>query len=74
MRKAIVIQIDPFFGKGVIEDENGQDIFFDLGLIESDINTGDLVLFQIILGPDGLVASDVQQMVQKSEVNFTSDI
>ncbi|MGN7990041.1 hypothetical protein ACTJKC_22040 [Pedobacter sp. 22226] len=64
MRKGVVIHIDPVFGKGSIEDENGQDIFFDLDPEHSHINTGDAVEFQIILGRDGLVASDVQAMVQ----------
>jgi len=71
MRKGVITHIDPFLGKGFIEDENGQDIFFDLELIQSDINAGDLVNFQIILGSDGLVASDVQQMVKRKEMNLS---
>ncbi|RBQ07937.1 cold shock domain-containing protein [Pedobacter miscanthi] len=74
MRKGIVTHIDPVFRKGFIEDDNGQDIFFDLDLMQSDIKVGDAVKFQIILGPNGLVASDVQLILQNAEMNFTADL
>lgn len=72
MRKGIVTHIDPAFDKGFIEDENGQDIFFDLDLMHNDINVGDPVKFQIILGPGGLVASDVQAL-QVSNFDLHTD-
>ncbi len=69
MRKGIVTHIDPVFRKGFIEDENGQDIFFDLDEMHGNLNNGDSVKFQIILGPDGLVASDVEALVETDHFN-----
>ncbi|WP_293304164.1 cold shock domain-containing protein [Pedobacter sp. UBA5917] len=73
MRKGIVTHIDPVFNKGFIEDENGQDIFFDFELMHNSINIGDSVKFQIIFGPNGLVASDVEPVIQTNNFNLDTD-
>lgn len=59
MRKGIVTHIDILSGKGIIEDENEQDINFHLNLTHRYLQAGHPVEFQITLSPNGLLATDV---------------
>ncbi|KLT67319.1 cold shock domain-containing protein [Pedobacter sp. BMA] len=71
MRKGIVTYIDPVFGRGTIEDENEQDITFHLSNNEHNLQLNSVVSFEIAMGADGLIASNVTPMRHVCEVSNT---
>lgn len=60
MRKGDVTQIDFEYGHGIIIDENGQDIHFQLDNISDQININSKIIFEIALRKHGLVAVNVR--------------
>ena len=60
MRKGEVTQIDFEYGHGIIIDENGQDIHFQLDNVSGQININSKVIFEIELGERGLAAVKVK--------------
>jgi len=60
MRKGDVTQIDFEHGHGIIIDENGQDIHFQLDNVSGQININSKVIFEIELGERGLAAVKVK--------------
>ncbi|ARS39281.1 hypothetical protein CA265_06180 [Sphingobacteriaceae bacterium GW460-11-11-14-LB5] len=60
MRKGEVTQIDFEYGHGIIIDENGQDIHFQLDNVSGQININSKVIFEIELGEHGLAAVKVK--------------
>lgn len=60
MRKGDVTQIDFEYGHGIIIDENGQDIHFQLDNISDQININSKIIFEIELREQGLVAVNVK--------------
>ncbi|WP_157280266.1 hypothetical protein [Pedobacter borealis] len=60
MRKGDVTQIDFEYGHGIIIDENGQDIHFQLDNISDQININSKIIFEIELHKRGLVAVNVK--------------
>ncbi|MGN8056397.1 cold-shock protein [Pedobacter sp. 22163] len=60
MRKGDVTQIDFEYGHGIIIDENGQDIHFQLDNLSDQININSKIIFEIELRKHGLVAVNVK--------------
>lgn len=60
MRKGDVTQIDFEYGHGIIIDENGQDIHFQLDSISDQITINSKIIFEIELREQGLVAVNVK--------------
>jgi len=59
-RKGEIVEIDFENGLGIIIDENGQDIQFQLDEISDQVNLNAKVFFEIDLGQSGLVAVKVE--------------
>ena len=65
MREGDVTQIDFEYGHGIIIDENGQDIHFQVDNISDQININSKVIFEIELGEQGLAAVKVKLKVEE---------
>lgn len=68
MRKGEVTQIDFEYGLGIIIDENGQDIHFQLDNVSDQININSKVIFEIELNKSGLVAVNVKLEMEEIKV------
>ncbi|MBB6236471.1 cold shock CspA family protein [Pedobacter sp. AK013] len=68
MRKGNVTQIDFEYGRGIIIDENGQDIHFQLDNVSDQININSKVIFEIELNKSGLVAVNVKLEMEEIKV------
>ncbi|TCD17794.1 hypothetical protein EZ456_22480 [Pedobacter psychrodurus] len=60
MRNGEVTHIDFEYGHGIIIDENGQDIHFQLDNVSDQVNINSKVIFEIELGERGLIAVKVK--------------
>jgi hypothetical protein len=59
MRKGKILSVDPARGHGLIEDENEQEIIFNLTNLNTKVDVSDEVLFEIAMTVCGLVAIDI---------------
>jgi len=59
MRKGKILSVDQACGHGFIEDENEQEIIFNLSNLNAKIDVSDEVLFEIAMDVSGLVAIDI---------------
>ncbi|KQM78529.1 hypothetical protein ASE74_13585 [Pedobacter sp. Leaf216] len=59
MRKGKILSVDEARGHGLIEDENEQEIIFNLESLNTKVDVSDEVLFEIDLSSSGLVAIDI---------------
>ncbi|QDW25580.1 hypothetical protein FFJ24_012450 [Pedobacter sp. KBS0701] len=67
-RKGDVIQIDFENGHGIIIDENGQDIHFQLDDVSDRININSKIVFEIELHERGLVAVNIKLAMEEVKV------
>ncbi|SDG97895.1 hypothetical protein SAMN05421827_11428 [Pedobacter terrae] len=66
IRKGDITQIDFENGQGIIIDENGQDIHFQLGDVDDQITLNSKITFEIELHERGLMAVNVK--LEREEV------
>jgi cold shock CspA family protein len=59
MRKGKILYVNEVHGHGLIEDENQQEIAFNLANLQAKVSVSDEVLFDITMGKCGLMAVDI---------------